>query len=51
MSLLNNNNKKRDSKKNLPSGGKSNFIPQKGKANSKAAAKTTRISNRAQRGS
>jgi hypothetical protein len=49
MSLLN-QNKKKDKKKGSPSASKQSLIPNSGKSNSKSAAKSTRMTNRAQRG-
>lgn len=50
MSLFN-TNKNKDKKKGTPPGGKQMPIPAKGKGTNKAAAKTTRVTGRAQRGS
>ena len=50
MSLLNNNNKK-DKKKNQQQKGNSAFSSFKGKANSKAMAKNTKLTGGSQRGS
>lgn len=49
MSLLN-NNKKKDNKKGQPKNAQG-FANQKGKANSKAASKQTKMPGNAQRGS
>ena len=49
MSLLN-NNKKKDNKKNSQQRG-NNVIPTKGKANSKAISKNTKLTGGSQRGS
>jgi len=50
MSLFNTNKNKDKKKGNQPSG-KPGFTAPKGKSNSKAAAKNTRITGRSQRGS
>jgi len=50
MSLFN-TNKKKDKKKGVPPASKQSLIPNSGKSNSKSAAKTTRMTGRAQRGS
>jgi hypothetical protein len=50
MSLFN-TNKNKDKKKGTPTTGNKSPIPTKGKSNSKSAAKSTRVSGRAQRGS
>jgi hypothetical protein len=50
MSLFN-TNKNKDKKKGNQTAGKSSFIPAKGKSNTKSAAKSTRVTGRAQRGS
>jgi hypothetical protein len=50
MSLFN-TNKNKDKKKGNSTAGKQAVIPSKGKGTSKAAAKTTRVTGRAQRGS
>lgn len=51
MSLLNNNNKKK--KNNKPGGqpGKPGFIAPKGKANTKAVTRNTKLTGGSQRGS
>ena len=52
MSLLNNSNKSKGKKKGKQPAAKSgSTVAPKGNTNSKAAAKNTRIANRAQRGS
>jgi hypothetical protein len=50
MSLFN-TNKNKDKKKGAPATGNKSPIPTKGKSNSKGAAKSTRVTGRAQRGS
>jgi hypothetical protein len=50
MSLLNNNNKKKDNKKNSQQRG-NNVIPSKGRANTKAVSKNTKLTGGSQRGS
>jgi hypothetical protein len=50
MSLFN-TNKNKDKKKGNQTAGKQSPIPAKGKSNSKGAAKSTRVTGRAQRGS
>jgi hypothetical protein len=50
MSLFN-TNKNKDKKKGNQTTGKQSPIPAKGKSNSKGAAKATRVTGRAQRGS
>jgi hypothetical protein len=50
MSLFN-TNKNKDKKKGAAAGNKQSHIPSKGKGVSKGAAKATRVSGRAQRGS
>jgi hypothetical protein len=50
MSLFN-TNKNKDKKKGTLPAGKQSPIPTKGKSNSKGAAKSTRVTGRAQRGS
>jgi len=50
MSLFN-TNKNKDKKKGSQPSGKPGFTAPKGKSNSKAAAKNTRITGRSQRGS
>jgi len=52
MSLLNNNNKKKKgNQQGKQQGGKSNFLPSKGKTNSKAAVRNTKLTGGSQRGS
>jgi len=52
MSLLNNNNKKKKGgKPGAQQASKSGFIPTKGKANSKAATRNTKLTGGSQRGS
>jgi len=50
MSLFN-TNKKKDKKKGNQAATKPGLIPSSGKSNSKSAAKSTRMTGRAQRGS
>jgi hypothetical protein len=51
MSLFNTNKNKDKKKGNQTAGKSSSFIPAKGKSNTKSAAKSTRVTGRAQRGS
>ena len=52
MSLLNNGNKKKKGNKpGLPQPAKSGFIASKGKANTKGAARNTKLTGGSQRGS
>jgi hypothetical protein len=51
MSLLNNNNKKKKNNKLGNQPGKPGFIPSKGKANTKAVTRNTKLTGGSQRGS
>ena len=51
MSLLNNSNKKKNNKKAQPQKGGSPFAGPKGKTNSKAATRNTKLTGGSQRGS
>jgi hypothetical protein len=51
MSLLNNSNNKKNKKKNQPQHNASGFPSPKGKTNSKAMAKNTKLTGGSQRGS